>query len=249
VRAARPELVYHIAAHGSYPSQTDAGAILKSNVLGTQNLLAATAGVDYEAFVNAGSSSEYGFKDSAMRESDRLEPNSYYAVAKAAQTLLCQYVARAQKRPINTLRLFSVYGPYEEPSRLIPTLVRRCLEGTDLTLASPGTARDFIYVDDVVDAFLAVDRLSQLCGEILNIGSGTQTTLGEVVDLVVRLTRADVRRQWNALPARVWDTDTWVADRSRSKQLLGWQPATALAKGLARTITWMQERGSVSKVA
>ena len=102
-----------------------------------------------------------------MRETDLLEPNSYYAVAKGAQTLLCQHVAKAEQRPITTFRLFSVYGPFEEPSRLIPTLVRLCLEGRNLTLVDPETARDFVYIDDVVDAYLRIDKLAGLCGEVM----------------------------------------------------------------------------------
>src|SRR5947208_936064 len=128
-----------------------------------------------------------------MRETDLLEPNSYYAVAKGAQTLLCQHVAKAERRPITTFRLFSVYGPFEEPSRLIPTLVRLCLEGRNLTLVDPETARDFVYIDDVVDAYLRIDKLAGLCGEVMNIGTGVQRTLAPVGDTVLRETGAQAR--------------------------------------------------------
>ena len=133
----RPEVIFHLAAHGAYSYQTDPDGIIQTNFLGTWNLLKATARVDYEVFVNAGSSSEYGFKDFAMRETDLLEPNSYYAVAKCAQTLVCQHFAHAERRPVNTLRLFSAFGPYEEPTRLIPTIVTRCLGNQPLDLVSP----------------------------------------------------------------------------------------------------------------
>ncbi len=242
VADARPEIVYHLATHGAYPFQTNADGIIQTNILGTWNLLKALARSDYEVFVNTGSSSEYGFKDYAMRETDLLEPNSYYSVAKCAQTLLCQHVAKTEQRPITTFRLFSVYGPYEEPSRLVPTLVRLCLEGKDLTLVDPSTARDFVYVDDVVDAYLRIDKLAALCGEVVNIGSGMQCSLGRMVDAVLAETEARVQCHWGTMPARIWDAKTWVADCTKSQRLLDWRATTALADGVAQTVAWMRGR-------
>jgi nucleoside-diphosphate-sugar epimerase len=199
--------------------------------------------------VNTGSSSEYGFKDYAMRETDLLEPNSYYAVAKCAQTLLCQHVANAEKRPITTFRLFSVYGPFEEPSRLVPTLIRRCAEGRDLTLVEPDTARDFVYVEDVVDAYLCTEKLTTLVGEVINIGSGVQSTMRQVVDIILQHTGAQVKCRWGAMPARIWDAKTWVADCTKSSRLLGWRPRTALTEGLQRTVAWVREQHDARRVA
>jgi nucleoside-diphosphate-sugar epimerase len=242
VERVRPEWIYHLATHGAYPSQADAERIIQTNVLGTWNLLKAASSVDYDVFVNTGSSSEYGFKETVMRETDLPEPNSYYAVAKCAQTLLCQHVAKAERRPITTLRLFSVYGPFEEPSRLVPTVIRRCLEGQDLTLTAPDTARDFVFIEDVVDAYLRVDALARLSGEIINIGSSVQSTIRDVVELVLRHTGARVACHWGAMPARTWDQNNWVADCAKGARVLGWQARTSLSEGLARTVAWMRER-------
>ena len=238
IASMRPEVVYHMATHGAYPSQTDADGIIQTNILGTWNILKALERIDYEVFVNSGSSSEYGFKDYAMRETDLLEPNSYYSVAKCAQTLLCQHVAKTESRPITTFRLFSVYGPFEEPSRLIPTLIRRCLAGEDLTLVDPEIARDFVYVDDVVDAYLRTDKLAQLRGEIINIGTGVQSPIRLVAELILQHTGARVACHWGAMRARIWDAKTWVADCTKSTRLLGWRPTTMLSAGLEQTIAW-----------
>ena len=249
VGAIRPEVIYHLATHGAYPFQTNADDIIQANILGTWNLLKASARVDYEVFVNTGSSSEYGFKEYAMRETDLLEPNSYYSVAKCAQTLLCQHIAKTEQRSITTFRLFSVYGPFEEPTRLIPTVIRLCLEGRDLMLVDPETARDFVYVDDVVDAYLTIDKLAGLRGEIVNIGTGVQRTLAQVVTAVLREAGATVQCHWGAMPARIWDAKTWVADCTKSRRLLGWRPTTSLAEGIGRTVEWMRERRDARGVA
>jgi nucleoside-diphosphate-sugar epimerase len=249
IAAIRPEVIYHLATHGAYPSQADADGIIQTNILGTWNLLKALEHTDYEVFVNSGSSSEYGFKEYAMRETDLLEPNSYYSVAKCAQTLLCQHVAKTESRPITTFRLFSVYGPFEEPSRLIPTLIRRCLAGEDLTLVDPTTARDFVYVDDVVEAYLCTDKLSQLRGEIINIGTGLQSPIKDVVGLILQHTAATVACHWGSMPARIWDAKTWVADCTKSTRLLGWRPTTTLSEGLERTIAWTRQQGELARNA
>ena len=237
----KPDVIYHLAAHGAYPFQTDADAVIQTNILGTWNLLKASAAVDYEVFVNTGSSSEYGFKDFAMRETDLLEPNSYYSVAKCAQTLLCQHFAKTHKKPVTTFRLFSAYGPWEEPSRLIPTLVRRCLAGEDLELVPPETARDFVFVEDVVDAYLRLDELGKLSGEILNVGTGVQSTIKDVVSAVLEHTGARVACHWGRMQPRIWDSKIWVADITKSGRLLHWRPETSLARGIARTVAWTRE--------
>jgi UDP-glucose 4-epimerase len=244
VREIHPEIVYHLATFGAYPYQTDADAIVQTDILGTWNLLKALASVDYEVFVNTGSSSEYGFKQYAMRETDLLEPNSYYSAAKCAQSLLCQHVARAEHRPITTFRLFSVYGPYEEPTRLVPTLIRKCLAGEPLDLVPPGIARDFVYVDDVVDAYLRIDALAKLSGEIINIGTGVQQTIRDVVEVVLTETGAHVECRWGAVEPRIWDSSIWVADCTKSKRLLDWRATTRLEQGLRSTIEWTRSQGA-----
>lgn len=238
----QPDVIYHLAAHGGYPHQTNGEAIIHANFLGTWNLLQACADVDYKLLVNTGSSSEYGFKSAPMRETDLLEPNSYYAVTKAAQTHLCQYVARSQQRPIVTLRPFSAYGPYEEPTRLIPTVIRNCFEGRDLTLVPPETGRDFVFIDDVVEAYLRVDRLSQLGGEVFNVASGVQRTVREAVECLLRLTGAKVKCNWGGMPSRMWDSQCWVADVTRARAALGWSATTSLEDGLAKTVEWHRQR-------
>ena len=242
MKQVRPEVIYHLAAHGAYPSQNDADEIISSNMLGTWNLLKASAAIDYLTFVNTGSSSEYGFKETATRETDYLEPNSYYSVAKCAQTLLCQHFARVEKRSINTFRLYSVFGPYEEPSRLIPTVIRSCLSGQELRLVPRDIARDFIYVDDVIDAYLRLTELGKISGEIINIGTGLQSTVGDVVDGALALTGANVPCHWGAMSPRIWDARIWVADCTKSYRLLGWRAGTVLREGLRQTVAWMRSR-------
>jgi nucleoside-diphosphate-sugar epimerase len=178
-----------------------------------------------------------------MRETARLAPNSVYAVAKAAQTHLASLVARRGAMAVVTFRLFSVYGPWEEPTRLLPTIIRRAAAGLPLEMAAPETARDFVYVDDVLDAMLDVDRLPAVTGEVFNLASGIQSTLRDVVEAVQAVVgdRSEVR--WGAMASRRWDTDRWQADVSRARTVLGWSPKHTLREGIARMAAWMAGEG------
>ena len=109
VANSRPQIIYHLAAHGAYPTQDEPDKIFQTNIFSTLNLLHATKTQPYELFVHAGSSSEYGFKDQPMCERDICVPNSYYAISKLASTNLCSYTAMSKNKPIVTLRFFSVF--------------------------------------------------------------------------------------------------------------------------------------------
>jgi nucleoside-diphosphate-sugar epimerase len=242
LRRARPEIIFHCAAHGSYPFQRDNRAIIESNVIGTLNLLAALEGIDFECLVHTGSSSEYGLKNHPMAETDLLEPLGTYAVSKATATLLCQSVARISSQPLITLRLFSVYGFYEEPSRLIPYVIDCCLRGRDPVLSAGTQVRDFVFIEDVVDACLIAGIARPVPPDVVNVGSGVQRTIREVVEAIVKLSDSRVTPRWDALPARPLEPGAWVADTSKAKRLLGWSPKRSLREGLARTITWQRQR-------
>jgi nucleoside-diphosphate-sugar epimerase len=243
VRAASPAAVFHLATFGAYETQADARTILTTNVLGTLNLLEASSAAGVAAFVSTGSSSEYGFQSEPMREGARLEPNSYYAVAKAAQTHLCGLWAKKWPMGVVNYRLFSVFGPWEEPTRLIPTIIRRARAGLPLEMVSPHTARDFVFVDDVLDALLDLQTASQLKGEVINLGSGVEIKLQQAVDAVLELVGSKSEVRWGAMAARHWDASRWCADCTKAKHLLGWEPRHTFRTGLARMAAWMEHTG------
>jgi nucleoside-diphosphate-sugar epimerase len=179
-----------------------------------------------------------------MREFDRLEPNSHYAIAKAAQSHLCALAGRLGEMGVATFRLFSVYGPWEEPTRLIPTLIRRARAGLPLEMVAPDTARDFVYVDDILEALLDLPRIAQLRGDVINLGTGVETTLSEVVAAVLELTGSRSAVRWGAMTPRRWDTNRWVADTSLAVQQLKWRPAFDLRRGLVAMAAWMEDVGN-----
>jgi nucleoside-diphosphate-sugar epimerase len=242
VRRSRAEAIFHLAAHGAYSWQEDPWAILETNLLGTLNLLQAGAATGFAAFVHAGSSSEYGFKNHAPSEGEALVPNSYYAVAKAASTMLGRYLAEQQGLNVTTLRLSSVYGPWEEPRRLVPTLIASGTKGRLPPLVSPDIARDFVHVDDVCDAFTAVASASRLPCPVYNIGSGSQTTMREIVELARTQFAIAQEPEWGTHEPRGWDASVWVSDPRRALKEFGWHARIGLSDGFAQTVGWLRDR-------
>jgi len=236
-----PQWIFHLAAYGAYSSQRDVQSIVTTNYNGTINLLEACLKTDFEVFVNTGSSSEYGYKEHAPSETEFIEPNSHYAATKAGATLYCRFVAQQQLRRIFTLRLYSVFGPWEDPTRLMPTLLLYALRGKLPPLVSPDVARDYVYVDDVIDALLSTARAQTTKpGAVFNVGSGIQTPLGQLVEIVREEFQVAERPNWGSMAKREWDTDVWIADSSAIRSEVEWNPKFDLRNGLRAFAFWIK---------
>jgi len=237
----RPDWVFHLATHGAYSWQTDLNKIVQSNILATVNLVEACVKTGFEIFINTGSSSEYGYKDHAPAENEWIDPNSYYAVTKASATLFCRYTAIRHNVCIPTLRLYSIYGSYENPGRLIPTIILYGMNGSLPPLVDPNVARDYLYIKDVENAYLLLaNQFRETTGEVYNLGSGTQTSLSEVVALACNVFNLSVEPQWGTMPNRQWDTTIWKANNDSIRKI-GWHPEFTFEMGFQQTVEWFRE--------
>jgi nucleoside-diphosphate-sugar epimerase len=240
VRRVRPRTIFHCASWGGHPGQTDGAAIFGTNLAGTFHLLAACEEAGFDRFVHTGSSSEYGMKAPPISEEDEPAPVDAYGASKAGATLWCRAAAISRGLPVVTLRLFSPYGPWDDPVRLIPSVSRAFLDGRSPRLASPSGARDFVYIDDVVDACLLAASVPSAAGEIINAGSGRQATVGEVVDILSRLIPGSPAPSWGSVSPRPGPS-VWVAGIGKARRILGWEPKVPLEDGLRRTVEWMRD--------
>jgi len=238
-----PSYIFHLATYGSYPRiQTDDKKILETNILGTYNLLKATLDIHYKCLINTGSSSEYGIKDKPMKESDVLEPNTAYGVSKATASLLCQHFARKYEKPVITLRPFSVYGYYEEAVRLIPEVIINCITQKDVHLTSGEQKRDYLFIEDIIDAYIKTMENPNKPGLIMNVSSGQNVTVKEVANLIHKLINSKNELFFGKKKKESFETNVcWRADIEVIKKELKWKPKTSLIEGLKKTITWFKE--------
>jgi nucleoside-diphosphate-sugar epimerase len=239
VKKINPEYIFHLASYGNSSQDTSLNEMINTNIIGLKNLLEATLKINYKSLIITGSSSEYGFKDKAMRETDSLEPNSYYSATKASATLIAQSFALINNKPITIARVFSAYGPYEENNRLIPTVIKLALNNKEISLTSGKVQRDFIYVEDLVNGLLKIANSKLKNGEIINLGTAKQHENNDIIRAIEKILHKTLHVKIGKFPKRAWDTNYWVSNNQKAKKLLSWKPKYSLEDGLKKTINWM----------
>lgn len=239
----RPKTIFDCSSFGAYSFEQDYERIHSTNYNSFIRLLEEATELELAAYVHAGSSSEYGLNATGPSEDAAAIPNSHYSVSKVAASAAIAYFGKVRGVPVVNLRLYSVYGPYEDSSRLIPTLCRQTLQGELPPFAGEEVTRDFVHVDDVVDAFAdaALRMDSRLAGESINIGTGSPTSLKNLAELARSTFHIDKAPQFNTNVGRAWDTDNWYANPSKAHELLGWRARIGLAEGLQTTQAWWKE--------
>lgn len=239
----KPQGIFHLAASNIQSGVTaEDDEVVKTNILGTRNLLQALNQIDYDFFINVGSFLEYGPKPGPIKESELCAPTELYSITKLAATLYGQTVARRDNKPIITFRLFTPYGPAIQPGRLIYEVITRSLRNEEINLTQPNIARDFIFVEDIVNLLLeAKDKAKDYKGEIFNVGSGKATTLESIVNEVLKITGSNSKIKWGSFRTVAYDSEIWQADLSKTCSHFVWRPAYTLSAGLSKTVDWFKK--------
>jgi nucleoside-diphosphate-sugar epimerase len=231
---ARPDVAFLLAAArdaGTADARAATAAVNGTSAVWLVDALSDQCGT----VVRLGSSTEYGEVAGPMDEASPLRPRGFFGATKAAGSLLTVATAARRGMRSSVLRAFQVYGPHDHPGRLVPTALRAARTGTSLALTGPGRRRDWVYVDDVVEACVRVATAGHLPpGQVLNIGTGRQVTNEELVAEVERVTGRGVRVAVGEHGGREWDAASWVCDPSLARELLGWEAKVDLTDGLAR---------------
>ncbi len=241
VEKIKPNHVFHLVHYGGNGGQNDAEKTRKVIIEGSAALYQACADLpDLKSIVNAGSSSEYGKRDEPMRENMILLPNTDYGLAKAWVTQYGQHLFREKNLPVITARLFSVYGSFEHRNRFMTEVILSCLKKESPKLANPKTARDFVFIDDVVEALILISEKG-IPGEIYNVGTGEQRTLEEAAEIIALNTGFKKKLVWGSMKGRSFDTTNWRADISHTEQQLGWKAKTSLEEGIKKDVAWFRK--------
>jgi UDP-glucose 4-epimerase len=238
IRTLQPAHIFHLASATVVAGMPAAPAeLVKTNLLGTINLIEACDPVAYHSLICAGDSFEYTPSSDPLREVDACQPVALHGITKLAATLYAKARAETAGRPIVTLRMFSTYGPGDNPRRLVPRVIDGALNGTPILLSRPEIARDWIYVDDVVALYLEVaSQAPRVAGKIFNAGTGCRSDLRDVVTTILRLTSPQAQPRWGAFTAPDHDAHPWVADMRYTFETFQWRPRVRLEDGLERTV-------------
>jgi dolichol-phosphate mannosyltransferase len=241
IDSVRPRTIFDCVAYGAYSFETDSQLIYNTNFTLVSRLLERLKDRHIACYLHAGSSSEYGDNASGPSEEALTEPNSHYAVSKVAAANLIHYYGKKLGFPCANLRLYSVYGPEEDSSRLVPNLIRHAVEGTLPDFVDPNVSRDFIYIDDCAAAFIdvALELAPQTYGESFNIGSGRKTTIGDIAHLAKDLFRIESEPAFT-MQSRSWDVVDWYANTAKVRQHIGWEPKMSLRDGLLQMAEWFR---------
>ena len=229
-----PEVLVHLAWDG-IPDFS--AKICADNVAAQVKFLGETEKLNsLKKILVSGSCREYGDNKGLCQEAETLAPDSYFSWAK--QTLSDYFRLACQQRNINLLwfRLFYVYGPGQRSASLIPSLLQSVRDGLEPEIKNPSSAHDFIYIDDVVDAFVKGIEDKKSSG-ILNLGSGRIVSVFEVVEIVMDLLRGDTspsRKRIRSLGEETLKSGL-IASISQSKLVLAWTPKTGLSEGIEKT--------------
>jgi nucleoside-diphosphate-sugar epimerase len=234
--------VFHLAAVGVVGEPTDVREVVDGNIDGTLAVLLAARRLGARV-VYCGSCFEYGSGE-RWTEDALPAPTTEYGAAKAAGWLLAHAFARRTGLEVVSLRPFTMYGPMEPAGRLVPSVVRHALAGRPIDLTPGDQARDFLYVDDAVEAFVAAATHREAVGGTFNVCTGTAVTVRDVVHAVLQETGSSSAARFGALAYRPTELRMLSGDPTRAERVLGWRARVSLRDGLARTIAWFRDVGA-----
>lgn len=243
--AFKPDVVIHLVTYYAVMHRADEiGVMLDTNVKGTIHLLeAAKESGTVKLFINTSSCAVYEQKKQLLKEDDPIKPQNLYAMTKFQAEEACSYYADAFHLPCVTLRLFPPYGPGDHERRLIPYVIGSILKNTPPNLTTGKQEWDFVYVDDIVNAYLAVLNSYPFKDDhtIFNVGTGEAVSILSVVEKIRAKLGSDMVLPWGSVAHRV--NEVWYnsADIAKIQTILHWSPETGIDQGIQKTVVWFRD--------
>jgi UDP-glucose 4-epimerase len=253
-KAAQPHIVYHLAGDTSvrkFDGDWDAvDRAIDVNLIGTLNVVRAArdSGAPVRSVVRAGGLEEYGTGFAPADEAQREQPSSPYSASQMAATHWCQMLQEHVSFAITTLRPALVYGPGQGADFLIPALISCLLRDQRFSISDGVQIRDYVYIDDVIDAFQRAGRCDpSLRAAVVNISSGNQYGVADVATMIAERMGLAHLLDIGGIMHRPGDLPNVSGVNTLALQLLGWNPQVALEEGLDRTIDWFRRQIQVGK--
>lgn len=239
------QTVFHLGALISIPySYVHPREVVETNVIGTLNVLEAARACHIEQLVHTSSSEVYGTAQYVpMDEGHPLQGQSPYSASKIGADRLVESYWRSFGLPAVTVRPFNTYGPRQSARAVIPTIITQALAGHKVRLGNLHPTRDLTFIDDTVDAFVAVAQTEGLFGQEINLGSGSEISIGDLAEKIagiigqsIQVVSEDTRKR-----PPLSEVERLFADTHKAQSLINWGPQVSLDEGLRRTIEWIAD--------
>ena len=239
------DVVFHLAALIGIPySYSTPLAYARTNLEGTLNVLQAARDSVVGLTVHTSTSEVYGSaRYTPMDEAHPLQAQSPYAASKIGADRMAEAFNLSFGLPVATVRPFNTFGPRQSSRAIVPSIIAQALTGAEVRLGNLSPTRDLSYVLDTVAGFVAAAERPEANGRVVNIGTGRDTSIGDLAAMILRLVGKDlpvVLDDYRVRP-RESEVERLCADTTRAKGMLGWSPCYSLEEGLAPTIEWVEE--------
>lgn len=236
------DVVFHLGALIGIPySYVHPRETFDTNVTGTLNVITAARDHGVSLVVHTSTSETYGTATYVpIDEKHPLQAQSPYSATKIAADKLAESFQHSYGLPVTTIRPFNTYGPRQSSRAVIPTIAAQAILGTTVTLGHLTPTRDFTYVSDTVDGFVRAAAVGAI-GQTFNLGSGQEISVGGLVELIGEVLdrELNVEHDRDRDRPKTSEVDRLVADTTRAREVLGWEPTVSLREGLRRTIEWI----------
>jgi len=244
------DVVLHLAALIAIPhSYTAPRSYVDTNVTGTLNVLEAVRRHGTNRLVHTSTSEVYGTPETVpITEEHALRGQSPYSATKIAADKLAESYALSFDTPVTVLRPFNTFGPRQSARAVIPTVLAQLLSGAqELRIGSLHPQRDFTFVTDTALGFACAAIADLAPGTTVQLGTGRTVSIGDIVDLALRITGAEasIVTEDQRIRPEGSEVEILLSDPTKAKELLGWEPQVDLEAGLERTAEWMRESANL----
>jgi len=220
--------------------------------MGTLNVLQAARDQGTEKIVHTSTSEVYGTaRQIPINESHPLQGQSPYSASKIAADKLVEAFHLSFGLPVTTIRPFNTFGPRQSARAIVPTIVTQCINREKISIGNLHPTRDLSFITDTVSGFILASLTERCVGETINLGTGIEISIGDLVEKIAGLVgrKVEIQVEDNRIRPEGSEVDRLLADNSLARSLIGWEPRTSLHEGLSHTIEWIEQNLDLYRIS
>ena len=246
------DIIFHLGSLIAIPySYVHPMEVIDTNIAGTTNVLMAARDNNVEKIIHTSTSEVYGTaRYVPIDEKHPLQGQSPYSASKIGADMIAYSFYSSFNLPVAIIRPFNTYGPRQSARAVTPTIITQALTKKVIQLGSLHPTRDLTYVTDTIEGFIKIAEEKKSIGEVINVGSGFEISIGDLAEKIIRLSHSESKIVIDKKRIRPKDSEVerlW-ADSTKARKMLGWKPHVHLDEGLNKTIKWISNHTDDYKV-